>query len=137
MIAVSVAHDHGGGASRAPASPHAVALLTGQQRLILRELSRGHLMTIDQLVATLYGLRHDGGPDAAQRVVHTQLGRLRAVLGSVGIAVLTIGRTKGARGYRIDPDHLAHATRLLGEMAAMDLDLARSRSHLTRANLVG
>ena len=105
----------------------AVARFSPQQRLILRELSRGHLVTTAQLVQVLYGVaRYDGGPSDPEHIVHQLLARMRPVLRGVGIAILTIGRTKGARGYRIDPDHVGDLAQLLDEIGRIDLNQARA-----------
>lgn len=114
-----------------------IALLTTQQRLLLNELARGELVGTDQLVTRIYGLRYDGGPDDPIHVVHNQISKMRPRLEAYGISILTIGRTRASRGYRVDPDHVPTLARLLERMAAMDIELARSRRVEARTHPVG
>ena len=57
----------------------APALLTIQQKLLLDHLrhTRGSPLSVERLVAVLYGSRADGGPDQANKVVTVQMAKLR------------------------------------------------------------
>jgi hypothetical protein len=118
-----------GGARSAPsASSLSAALLSPQQRLLLRALARGHLMATEQLVAVLYGVRHDGGPDRPERVVREQIAAIRRCLEPYGITVLTIGKGRASRGFRVDPDHLPDVVKLLSNLSTIDIERARANA---------
>lgn len=114
-----------------------IALLSPQQRLLLKELARGQLVSTHHLADVLYGARWDGGPDDPVHVVHNQVSRMRPILDAYGISLLTIGRARGSRGYRVDPDDVTRLARLLDRMAAMDIEMARARRRERALHLVG
>lgn len=82
---------------------------------------------MSRLVNALYGDRHDGGPEYPEPVVRVQLHHLRSVLRPLGVRILTLGVTSGARGYMIDPDCLDRLEEVLNEMDVIEVQLARER----------
>jgi hypothetical protein len=112
---------------------HVPCALTATQRVLLAPLMRGSPVPQERLISHLYGARWDGGPDCADVCIRMHIARIRRRLLPHGIDLLTIGMTKGSRGYMVDPDHVDKLATLLAAVPVIELDQARENLRTSAA----
>lgn len=79
-------------------------MLSPVQRAMIAVLRHGQTIPTDRLVTVVYSGTH-GGPDDAAHAIRAQMCKIRDKLERYGIEIETIGRGRGAIGYRVNPRH--------------------------------
>lgn len=88
-------------------------MLSPTQRAVAAVLLSGELVPVERLVIAIYGGRRDGGPLDADLEVYKQIAKLRDKLARFGIEIETVGRGRGAMGYRVRSEYKSAIETLL------------------------